>query len=112
MYETKAKGTSYSLRVGKKTPDVKAGCLVIEHVPTGKFIARASKDVGADVKLVLADPGPEMRALCQREDDLRIHEYPTRTEKQAQGVLREITETVEPKYLLLGQEKKRKRKTK
>lgn len=112
MYETKAKGTSYSLRVGKKTTEVKAGCFVIEHVPTGKFIAGASKNVSADVELALNNLGPSMQALRQREDDLRVHEYSAKTVKQAQGILNEIQGSVEPKYLLLDDTQKKRRKRK
>jgi hypothetical protein len=105
MYSTNAKGKSYSnksIKAGKKTDEVKIGCLVIEHVPTGKFIASASKSVSADVGVVLQNLPPKMQALCKHEDDLRVYEYSTKTVREAEKVLREIKDSVEPKYLFLG----------
>lgn len=109
MYETKAKGSSYSAKVGKKTDEVKSGCFVIEHVPTGRIIAGASSKVSADVETHLQKlerekhPNALMNSLCQRERDLRVHEYPTKTVKEAKAVLKEIKDSVEPKYLFLGE---------
>lgn len=110
MYETKARAISYSPRVGKKTEEVKVGCLVIEHVPTGKFIAIASKSVSDDATKLLMDSGRQMNALRKFDDDLRVLEYPTKTVKQAQAVLKEIQDSVEPKYLFLGDNSKEKKR--
>lgn len=107
-YETKVKGSSYSANSGKKTEEVKAGCFVIEHVGTGKFIAAASAQASVDVHNALQalycerHPNQPMQGVCIKDGELRVYEYPTKNVKQAEAVLKEIQSSVEPKYLFLG----------
>lgn len=107
-YETKVKGSSYSASSGKKTDEVKTGCFVIEHIGTGKFIAAASATASVDaskaIQALHADqhPNKPMQGVCHKDGEVRVYEYPTKTVKQAEAVLKEIQNSVEPKYLFLG----------
>ena len=109
MFKTNAAGSSYSTKVGKRTDPVKTGCFVIEHEPTGRFIAGTSRNVSADVEVHLQHLYLErhknriMNECCRRELQIRVHEFPTKTVADAREVLKEIKDSATPGYLYLGE---------
>jgi hypothetical protein len=115
MFEVKAEGSSYSSTSTRSVKEVEKGCYVLEHVSTGKVIVGVSEHVTVEVNRNLdslygeTHNNKHLNEVCKRDPELRVHVYPTKTVRQAEKLAKEIKDSVEPKYLFLGDKPERKK---
>lgn len=97
--------TSSSTGRGKRRHPVGAGCYVIEHVSTGRFICGTSSQVSEQVDKELQSlrsgkhPSKLFRKLFDMDDELSIYEFPVKETKLAKAEITSIRKLADPQYL-------------
>lgn len=120
VWETSAEGKTWTFQPegrGVRSVDVKKGVYVIDHKPTGKFIIGSSDDVTREVdkQIHLLHVGKhgikklqdqytrQMNADGRPEAFLSITEFPIKSDKEIQRAIKEIRESNDTEYCLLGE---------
>lgn len=102
------KERSWKASSTKEREPIKVGYYLIEYVPTGVYVGGVSSSLTEDVIALLQQlyggvcANKRMANNVQREYDLMVHEYPTRTIKQAEQGFKDLIKPLEAKGLFLG----------
>lgn len=94
-------------RRGKRLEDVGPGCFVLEHDATGRFYVGESNNVSAEVDKQLAQlakgghPCKLLNRLYERDDIIRVFEYPTKSMKERKTLMKSIVAAATAPYLYL-----------
>ena len=84
---------------GKRKETVTAGCWLLEHISTGKFIIGSSPQVSQEIG---KHPNKKLSKLVNMDPDLMAIEIPMASQPKAKKLEREIRVNVNPEYLLLN----------
>ena len=93
---------------GKRKETVTAGCWLLEHISTGKFIIGSSPQVSQEIDRHIAllndgkHPNKKLLKLVNMDPDLMAIEIPMASQPKAKKLEREIRVNVNPEYLLLN----------
>lgn len=108
MIKTESPNRSWKASSLKERDPLKVGYYLIEYVPTGVYVGGLSSDLTLDVVAYLQElyggncKVKRMAENVQREYDLMVHEYPTKTVKQAERGFKDLITPLKEKGLFLG----------
>lgn len=94
----------------KRSEIVAVGAFMLEHDATGRFYLGHSREVSKEVDKQLSllatgkHPHKLLSGLYERDNDIRVYEYPAKTKKAVRAVHKELIDTQSTDYLCLNPE--------
>lgn len=102
----------------KRPETVNAGCFVLTHEATGRYYVESTKQVSETVDKRLGElslgkhPCKLLNGLYSKDSDIRVHEYPVKSDAKCKALEKELIHGSLTDYLCLNIPVKKKRKSK